>query len=100
MTSRKIIEAPLEVGEDEVVPYTLTIPSTWGTPTSPAAIVKDSDGATVSGGISGSVTVVSSVISFTVDGTVLTVNTDYRVEVQFSVAGGTLEAWGPLLCRQ
>lgn len=100
MTSRKIVEAPLELGGDEIVPYTLTVPAKWGIPTSPTAIVKDSDGATVSGGISGSPSVVGSVISFTIDGTVLTVNTDYRVEVQFTVSGGMLEAWGQLLCRQ
>lgn len=100
MSSRKIIEAPVEIGEQEIVPYTLTIPSTWGVPTSPTAIVKDSAGATVSGGISGTTTVVASVISFTVDGTTLTVDAEYRVEVKFTVPGGTLEAWGKWVCRQ
>jgi len=40
------------------------------------------------------VSVTSNVISFTVDGTALTVNNDYRIEIKFDVSGGTLEAWG------
>ena len=56
-------------------------------------MAKDSDGDIVANIVSG-VSVTSNVISFTVDGTALTVNNDYRIEIKFDVSGGTLEAWG------
>lgn len=93
MSRREIEQSPIEIGIDESVPYTLTVPSSWGTATNPSAVVKDSDGDIVANIVSG-VSVSSNVISFTVDGTALTVNNDYRIEIKFDVSGGTLEAWG------
>jgi hypothetical protein len=92
-SKRKIDQSPVEIGIDETVPYTLTVPDSWGTPTSPTAVAKDAAGDEVAGVVS-SVEVTMQVISFTVDGTVLTVNNDYRLEFLFNVDGGTLEAWG------
>lgn len=93
MSNRKINQSPVEIGIDETVPYTLTVPSSWGTAANPTAVAKDADGDIVANVVSG-VSVTSNVISFTVDGTVLTENQDYRIEIKFDVSGGTLEAWG------
>ena len=92
-SKRKIEQSPIEIGIDETVPYTLTVPSSWGTPTDPTSVAKDAAGDIVAGVVS-DVTVTLQVISFTVDGTALTVNNDYRIEIKFDVSGGTLEAWG------
>lgn len=93
MPRRKINQSPVEIGIDETVPYTLTIPASWGTATNPSAVAKDSNGDIVASVISG-VSVTSNVIAFIIDGTVLTENQDYRIEIKFDVSGGTLEAWG------
>lgn len=93
MSRREIEQSPVEIGIDETAPYILTIPSSWGTAGNPSAVAKDTDGDVVANVVSG-VSVTSNVISFTVDGTALTVNNDYRIEIKFDVSGGTLEAWG------
>jgi hypothetical protein len=93
MSKRKINESPIEIGIDEIVPYTLTIPASWGTATNPSAVAKDAAGDVVAGVVS-SVSVTSNIITFIVNGTVLTENADYRIEIKFNVSGGTLEAWG------
>ena len=98
MSRREINESPVEIGIDETVPYTLTVPASWGTAASPTAVAKDSEGNIVAGIVSG-VSVTSNIISFTVDGTALTVNNDYRIEIKFDVSGGTLEAWGTWSAR-
>ncbi len=99
MSKRAIQESPIEIGIDETVPYTLTIPSSWGTATSPTAVIKNATGAIVSGTITG-VSIVTNVISFIVNGTALVVDNDYRVEIKFSVTSGTLEAFGIWQVRQ
>lgn len=93
MSRREIEQSPVEIGIDEIVPYTLTVPSSWGTAGNPSIVAKDTDGNIVADVISGE-SVTSNVISFIVDGTALTVNNDYRIEIKFDVSGGTLEAWG------
>ena len=92
-SKRKMEQSPIEIGIDETVPYTLTVPSSWGTPTDPTAVAKDAAEDVVASVVS-DVTVTLQVISLTVTGTVLTVNNDYRIEIKFNVDGGTLEAWG------
>lgn len=99
MSKRAIQETPIEIGIDETVPYTLTVPSTWGTATSPTAVTKNAAGTIVSSVVTG-VSVATNVISFTVDGTALVVDNDYRVEIKFNVTGGTLEAFGIWQVRQ
>ena len=56
-------------------------------------MAKDSDGDIVASVIT-AITVTLNVIAFTVDGTVLTENQDYRIEIKFDVSGGVLEVWG------
>ncbi len=90
---RRIEQSPIEIGIDEILPHPLTIPSSWGTPTNPAAVAKDAAGDVVAGVVS-AVTVTLQVINFAVDGTVLTADNDYRIEIKFDISGGTLEAWG------
>ena len=98
---RRIKESPIEIGVDEVVPYTLTIPDSWGTASSPTVVVKNSDDVTISGAISGTPTITSNVLSFTVDAaSALVAGRDYRLEAKFSVTGGTLEAWGEWQVRK
>jgi hypothetical protein len=99
MSQRKINQSPVEIGIDETVPYTLTIPPSWGTASSPSAVAKDSDGDIVANVVT-TIAVASNVISFTVDGAALTVNNDYRIEIKFDVSGGTLEAWGIWQCKE
>lgn len=93
MSRRKINQSPVEIGLDETVPYTLTVPSSWGTATNPSAVAKDITGDIILNVVS-SMSVTSNLITFIIDGTVLTVNQDYRIEIKFDVSGGTLEAWG------
>ena len=93
-TRRKINESPVEIGTEEIAPHILTIPTSWGAPTNPSGVAKkDSDGDVVANVIA-AITVTLNVIAFTVDGTVLMENQDYRIEIKFDVPGGTLEAWG------
>ena len=99
MSRREIEQSPVEIGIDETVPYTMTVPSSWGTVASPTAVAKDADRDLVVGVVSG-VSVASNVVSFVVDGTVLTINNDYRIEIKFDVSGGTLEAWGIWQCKE
>jgi hypothetical protein len=93
MSKRVIDQSPVEIGADETAPWTLTIPSSWGTASNPVVTVKNANGTSLSG-ISSSVSVSNNVISFTLDGTALTVNQNFRVEIKFDVTGGTLEAYG------
>lgn len=99
MSKRAIQESPVEIGADETVPYTLTIPGSWGTATSPTAVIKNTNGTLVSGVITG-ISIVTNVISFIVNGTALVVNNDYRVEIKFNVTSGALEAFGIWQVRQ
>lgn len=99
MSKRVIQETPIEIGIKETVPYTLTVPASWGTVSSPIAVIKNANGTVVSSVITG-VSVSRNVISFIVNGTVLVVNNDYRLEIKFSVTGGTLEAFGIWQVRQ
>jgi hypothetical protein len=92
-SKRKITQSPIEIGIDETVPYTLTVPSSWGSAGSPSAVAKDATGNIVAGVVS-DVSEISNVITFTVDGTALIENADYRIEIKFDITGGTLEAWG------
>lgn len=93
ISKRVINNSPFEIGIDEIAPYTLTIPTTWGTATSPSVVVKSPNGTVVSD-IASSISVASNVISFTITAATLALNTDYRIEIKFSVSGGTLEAYG------
>jgi len=101
MASRRRIEqSPTEIGIDEIVPYTLTVPSSWGTAANPTAVTKTHPDGTIVPGVISGVSVASNVISFTMTGSVLTVNNDYRNEIKFDVSGGTLEAWGIWQCKE
>ncbi len=93
MTQRRIDQSPIEIGTEEIAPYILTIPSSWGVPTSPTGVAKDSNRDVVASVVD-SIAATLQVISFTINGTALTVNNDYRIEIKFDVSGGTLEAWG------
>lgn len=93
MSKRVIDQSPIEIGIDETIPWALTIPASWGTASSPVITVKNANGTSLPG-ISSSVSVSNNVISFTLNGTALTVNQDFRIEIKFSVTGGTLEAYG------
>lgn len=93
MSKRVIDQSPVEIGIDETAPWVLTIPASWGTASSPTVTVKNANGTSISG-ISSGVSVSNNAISFTLNGTALTVNQDFRVEIKFNVSGGTLEAYG------
>jgi hypothetical protein len=99
MSKRVIDQSPIEIGIDETAPWTLTIPSSWGTASNPVVTVKNANGTSISG-VSSGVSASNNVISFTLDGTALTVNNDFRVEIKFDVTGGTLEAYGIWQARQ
>ena len=93
-SSREIIESPIEIGCDEVVPYKLTVPVSWGNPISnpiiePLHVV--SSGPTVQG----------RTILFSIDARhCLNPGEDCRIEIQFDIPGGVLEAWGIWQCKR
>lgn len=93
VSKRVINNSPFEIGVDEIAPYTLTVPASWGTVTSPGVVAKSSNG-TVMSSIVSNISVASNVISFTITAATLTVDQDCRIEIKFNVTGGTLEAWG------
>lgn len=93
ISKRVIQESPVEIGIEESIPYTLTVPASWGTASSPTVVAKNAQGATIASVVS-LVSESNNIISFTVDGTALIVDNDYRLEFKFTVTGGTLEAYG------
>lgn len=100
-TTREIKEGMQEQGEDEVIVYTLTVPTSWGTsPTSPSAKIYSYDSGTrtytdvTSTKMSGSASVVGQVITLPAV-TGLVDGTTYRVEIKWTDTGNTFEpyAW-------
>ena len=100
MTSiREIKEGVQEQGAEEEITYTLTVPTTWGTPTGTPTV----KGYSYASGVYTDVTTtIFPAGSATVDGQVITLpecksmteGVRYRVEVKFSTSeGGVLEAY-------
>ncbi len=94
MSKRKMEQSPVEIGVEEIVPQTLTVPPSWGTATNPTGVVKTQPGGDIVPDVISGISIASNVIPFTLTGSKLTVNNDYRIEIKFDVSGGTLEAWG------
>lgn len=93
-SSREIIQSPIEIGSDEIVPYQLNIPASWGNASNPM-ITPDlivSDGPEMQG---------ARKILFTIDAlNNLTPGEDCRVEIRFDIPDGCLECWGLWQCKQ
>lgn len=98
--SRKFKESPLWQGEDESIAYDIDV-SPWGSsPASPVVTVKDSAGADVTEDVcSGSATANSNTITTPVISG-LTAGTTYRLEIQFTIDGNTLEVFGDLIGQE
>jgi len=105
---REILEGTREQGVEEEIVYTLTVPTTWGTPTGTPTVkaysyVPSTDTyADVTSTVipTGSATIASQVISLPTIKS-LTVDTIYRVEVKFSTSEGDVkEAYGWILCKR
>lgn len=94
--SREIKEGIQEQGSDEVITYTLTVPTTWGTPASPSASIW-----TYVDGAYTDVTTTKMSGSASADGQVITLpsvtslvaETMYRVEIKWTSSGNTFEAF-------
>lgn len=92
---RQIVESPIEQGADEEIVYSLTT-TPWGSsPTSPSVAVFDESAGDVdvtADVVTGSASVAGDVITLpTIGG--LTRGTRYRLEIQFTAAGNTWEAY-------
>lgn len=97
---REFIESPMVMGENEIVAFTVTVPTTWGSsPANPAAKIFDDVPTDVTATkMSGDASVVGSVITLPLI-TSLVSGTRYRVEVQWTDSGNTLEAFGWVDCE-
>lgn len=103
---REIKEGTQEQGVEEEVVYTLTVPSTWGTPTGTPTIKVYSfiNGAytDVTSTVipTGSASIASQVITLpTIKA--MTVDVTYRVEMKFSITeGGVKEPYAWIVCRR
>lgn len=102
---REIKEGKQEQGTEEIVPYTLTVPTSWGTPTgTPTVKAYSYDGTytdvTSTVFPSGSASINGQVISLPLCG-YMTADTEYRVEIKFTVSqGGAKEAYGWIVCKR
>lgn len=104
-SKREIVESPIEQGVDEIIPYTLTVPTSWGTLSSVSGVVlktvnPDGTYTDVSAtNLTGSNSVASQVIT-TKSVTTLTANTDYRLEIKFVCGSKTYEAYCIIKARE
>ena len=90
---RRIRESPLFQGEDEEIVYCLTT-TPWGsTPTNVSVVVKDVDGTDVTSSVTSGISAVSGDVISTPTIQDLTANTEYRLEIRFTVSGNVMEAW-------
>ena len=103
---REIKEGRQEQGTEEEITYTLTVASTWGTPTgTPTVTVYSFDGTTFTDVTStvipsGSASVASQVITLP-EIKSMTANTTYRVEMKFSTSeGNVMEAYAWIDCKR
>lgn len=91
---REFKESPLVQGEDEIVAYDLTTTPWGGSPASSAAVIKDPKGRDVSATcLAGSASEAGDVITTPLVQN-LTSGIRYRLEVQWTSGGNTLEAFG------
>jgi len=102
--NRRFKESPWEQGVDEVIAYTVTVPTSWGTGAFTSITCKLYEDPNVTN-TDRSSTMLSGSASSTGQGitlqkvTGLTVGYDYRLEVKFtSTEGNILEAWGIIRC--
>lgn len=95
INDREVVEGKQYQGTDEVIAYTLDVTNIGSSPTSPSVIVKDvTNGTTVtatvmptnSPSVGGNVITLSALRS-------LTAGVLYRVEVQYTLSGNTLESY-------
>ena len=101
---REISEGTQEQGTEEIITYTLTVPTTWGTPTG-TPTVKVYSGATYTDVTAtvmptNSPTIASQVITLS-PLKLLTVDVLYRVEILFTTTeGDTKEAFAFVQCNR
>ena len=96
-TQRQVTEGKQYQGEDESIVYTVDF-AAIGTPTSPTVEVKDGDGEDVKSTVmpTGSPTVATTIVTLPAL-TALTAGGKYRVEVQVTIDGNTLEHYFPVI---
>lgn len=97
-SKREVVESPQEQGILEVKPWTVTVPSSWGTVTSvvsvtlelinPNAVYTDVSSTNLSGSNSYSGQVITTKASYD-----LTANKDYRLGVKFTCGSTTHEVY-------
>lgn len=85
---RNMKGTPRTIGDDEVVEYTLNIPTSWGTPVTPTTMkVYDKDATILVNASGGAPTIVDQVITFILLGTALRRGQVYKVRISFTVSG-------------
>lgn len=90
---REIEQSPLYQGEDESIAYALTTTPWGGSPTNAAVVLKDADGADISGtNLTGAVVVAGDVIT-SPEVHSLTADARYRLEYAFTVDSNDVETW-------
>ena len=103
---REILEGLQEQGTEEEITYTLTVPTTWGTPTGTPTVKAysfvNSTYTDVTSTVipAGSASVTNQVITLP-EIKSLTAETLYRIEVKFSTSeGNIMEPYGWIDCRR
>jgi hypothetical protein len=105
-SKREIKEGLQEQGTEEEITYTLTVPSTWGTPTGTPTVKGYSSIDNVYTDVtsvifpSGSASIASQVITLP-KCKALTADTLYRIEIKFDCTNGDVkEAYAWIQCRR
>lgn len=91
---REVVQGSQSQGEDEQIVYTIDTANWGGTPTSPAVVVKKSDGTDVTATVmpTNSPSVSDDVITLSTL-KLLTAGIVYRVEIKFTSGGNVLECY-------
>lgn len=85
---RNMKGTPRTIGDNEVVEYTLNIPTSWGIPVTPTTLeVYDKDATILANASGGAPTIVDQVITFILLGTALRRGQVYRVRISFTISG-------------
>ena len=100
MSVREVIQGLQEIGEDESIQYTLTVSPAPAVGSTPAITMLDEDGWEAVA-VSGSATVSGSTISLPlIQGSGLTRNHVYRVQVRYTDGVNTLEPYFRVECKR
>jgi hypothetical protein len=95
-SDREIIQSPIEIGADEIVSYTLTVPISWSVGALSLPVIRTRRNFPFVAAILGRT------IKFTIDAkTYFEAGQDYRLDIKFeTLTGDELVAWGIWQCKE